>query len=213
MIHKKKQINIKKIFTILMILAIWACMPLKAEDNNDGKVVIPKNEVVSTVVIDQIITPLEKPSIEASKFYELPKKDRTYNFSFDPLHINPQKTKYPQTYETIQNYKKTQVFEKSLFEVSLAANLALNVADYFSTKEALKYEGLKEGNPFMKPFVKDDMTFAAVKIGLTVSNYFLVKNIYKRNKTLGWIVSIVSNLALSYVVSSNMAHIHEARNR
>jgi len=65
----------------------------------------------------------------------------------------------------------------------------------------------------MKPFVKNDLTFAAVKIGMTMTNYFVMKKLFKRNKTLAWIASIVSNMALSYVVSNNMSHIYEARNR
>ncbi|MFO7981561.1 MAG: DUF5658 family protein [Candidatus Aminicenantes bacterium] len=210
---KKKQTNIKKTLTLLVVLGLLSWIPLKAEKDNDSEILALKQGSVFTFTTSQLLTPLEKPSFDTSAVFELSKNNRTYDFSLKPIQLKIRETKYPETYKTIQNYKKTHVFEKSLFEATLIANVALNAADYFTTREALKYDGLQEGNPFMKPFMKNDMTFAAVKIGLTVSNYFIMKKLYKRNKTLGWIVGVISNLALSYVVSSNMAHIHEARNR
>jgi hypothetical protein len=195
----------------VLVLLCW--IPLKAEKNNEKEVVALTQRSVFTLTTSEIPTPLEKPTLDASTIYELPKNRKTYDFTLKPIQLKTQETKYPETYKSIKNFNKVHVFEKSLFEASLIANVILNAADYFSTREALKYDGLQEGNPFMKPFVKDDMTFAAVKIGLTVSNYFVMKKLFKRNKTLGWIVSIASNLALSYVVSTNMNHIYEARNR
>jgi len=155
---------------------------------------------------------LEKSSIESASLfaYATNNNDKTYNFSVKPT--TPE-TNFPETYKFVQGYRKRRRFESTLFEASLIANVALNAADYFSTREALKYEGLEEGNPLMKPFVKNDLTFAAVKIGMTMTNYFVMKKLFKRNKTLAWIASIVSNMALSYVVSNNMSHIYEARNR
>jgi len=210
---KKEQTNIKKIITFTLVLVLLCWIPLKAEKNNEKEVVALTQRSVFTLTTSEIPTPLEKPTLDASTIYELPKNRKTYDFTLKPIQLKTQETKYPETYKSIKNFNKVHVFEKSLFEASLIANVILNAADYFSTREALKYDGLQEGNPFMKPFVKDDMTFAAVKIGLTVSNYFVMKKLFKRNKTLGWIVSIASNLALSYVVSTNMNHIYEARNR
>lgn len=102
-------------------------------------------------------------------------------------------------------------WENNLFDATLIAHAALNIADYFSTREALKYPGLQEGNPLMKPFVKNDLLFAAVKIGITTGNHFLLKNIYKKNKTLGWIISLTSSFLLSYVVVHNYNLIEKAR--
>jgi hypothetical protein len=213
MIHKKKQKNTKKILTLMIVLCLFSWISLKAENNNDSDSLDIKLGSAFTFVTNQIPTPIEKSSFDTSSVYESLKNKRNYNFSLKPNTPNFKSVKSLETYKYIQNHKKTNHFEKSLFEATLIANLALNAADYFSTREALKYDCLEEGNPFMKPFVKNDITFAAVKIGLSVSNYFVMKNLYKKNKTLGWIVSIVSNLALSYVVSSNMAHISKARNR
>jgi hypothetical protein len=92
----------------------------------------------------------------------------------------------------------------TLFKVNLAAMVALNVADYFSTNACLKHPGLQEGNPLMKPFTKSPVLFAAAKIGITTLSYFAMKSLYKKSKPLAWIVSFASNLALSYVVSSNL---------
>jgi hypothetical protein len=92
-------------------------------------------------------------------------------------------------------------FSDSMFTASLVSMVALNVADFFSTKACLKYPNLSEGNPLMKPFVKNAAVFAAVKGGLTIASFLGTKALYKHNKTLGWIVSLASNLALSLMSS------------
>jgi hypothetical protein len=100
-----------------------------------------------------------------------------------------------------------------MFEASLLSMVALNVADFVSTRECLKFPHLSEGNPLMKPFVKNDAVFIAVKGGMTIASYLGAKALYKRNKPLGWIASIAGNLALSYVVSNNFRLLKEARAR
>jgi len=208
---KTKKAKTTKVLTLSIILAMLSFSSLKAEGNSDSEALISGQQLFSTVVINQIITPLEKTSIESASLFKYSNNnDETYNFSVKPT---IPETNYPETYKFVQDYRKRHKFESTLFEASLIANLALNAADYFSTREALKYEGLEEGNPLMKPFVKNDFTFAAVKIGVSLTSYFMMKKLFKRNKTLAWITSIVSNLALSYVVSSNMAHINEVRIR
>jgi len=100
-----------------------------------------------------------------------------------------------------------------LFEASALSLVALNIADYFSTREALRYPGLQEGNPLMKNVVKDSTKFAAVKIGVAVACYISLKSLYKKNRTLGWAVSVLSNFAMSYVVSNNLRLINWAKSR
>jgi hypothetical protein len=95
----------------------------------------------------------------------------------------------------------------SLFTASLLTLTALNIADYFSTVKALRLPGLEEGNPIMRPFTKNMFVFGAVKLGVAALDFYLLKNVYKKNKTLGWVLSIVGNIAMSYVVSSNMRKI------
>jgi hypothetical protein len=65
----------------------------------------------------------------------------------------------------------------------------------------------------MKPFVKDAAVFAAVKGGLTLASVLGAKALYKRSKPLGWIASLASNLALSYVVSNNFRLLRQAQGR
>jgi hypothetical protein len=103
-------------------------------------------------------------------------------------------------------------FGKGAFNASLMAMVALNVADYFSTNAALKYPGASESNPLLKPFVKSPVAFAAVKIGFTAISYLTAKTLFKKNRTMAWIVTMVGNAALSYAVSSNMRMASAAKN-
>lgn len=99
----------------------------------------------------------------------------------------------------------------AMFEASMISLIALNAADFYSTKQALKYSGVYEANPIMQPVVKNDWAFAAVKVGTTLGSYFVFKSLYKKNKPLAWILSIGTNFALSYVVSHNMKIMNQAR--
>jgi hypothetical protein len=102
---------------------------------------------------------------------------------------------------------------KALFDANLAVMIGLNLADYISTREALKYPGLEETNPLMKPFVKNPAVFAAFKIGTTALSYWSMKVIFKKNKTVAWVMATASNVFLSYVVANNLRQIQAARVR
>lgn len=102
---------------------------------------------------------------------------------------------------------------KALFDANLVLMVGLNVADYISTREALKYPGLAETNPLMKPFVKNPAAFAAIKIGTTALSYLSMKAIFKKNKTVAWIMTTASNVLMSYVVANNIRLIQGARSR
>jgi hypothetical protein len=102
---------------------------------------------------------------------------------------------------------------KAFFDANLALMVGLNVADYFSTRSALKYPGLCEINPLMKPFVKSPAAFAAVKFGTTALSYLSMKAIFKKNRKMAWIMTTASNALLSYVVANNMRLIQGARAR
>lgn len=103
--------------------------------------------------------------------------------------------------------------EKGLFTASLVTLTALNLADYLSTRQALKNTGLVEGNPLMKPFVKNAFVFAAVKAGTTALSVWGMKSLFKRDKTTAWVMTTLSNFLLSYVVSNNMRLISRTRPR
>jgi len=113
----------------------------------------------------------------------------------------------------LQKEYKTNRLEESLYTSSLVTLTLLNVADYITTTNALKHEGLQEGNPVLKPFTKNQAVFATVKFGLTTANYYLLKKLHKKNKKLAWAISIASNIALSYVVVHNVQLIQKAQAR
>jgi len=110
-------------------------------------------------------------------------------------------------------YKPSVKSGKALFDANLVLMVGLNVADYISTREALKYPGLTETNPLMKPFVKSPAAFAAVKLGTTALSYWSMKAIFKKNKTVAWVMTTASNVLLSYVVANNYRLIQGARVR
>jgi hypothetical protein len=101
----------------------------------------------------------------------------------------------------------------SLYSASLLSLVALNVADYFTTLEALKYPGVEEKNPMLKSVVKDPYAFAAVKIGFTALACYSMKSLYKKNKPMAWVISVASNLAYSYVVANNFRIIGRCKTR
>jgi hypothetical protein len=101
----------------------------------------------------------------------------------------------------------------SLFDANLVLMVGLNVADYFSTREALKYPGLEETNPLMRPFSKNPAAFAAIKLGTTALTYLSFKAIFKKNKTVAWVMTTATNCLLSYVVANNVRLIQAARAR
>ncbi len=99
--------------------------------------------------------------------------------------------------------------DNSLFAVSLISYTILNAADYFSTREALKYSGVREANPLLKSLAKNDIAFAALKLGFTASNVYLLQKLHQKNKTLAWVISGLCNAALSYVVINNLKVINK----
>jgi len=102
---------------------------------------------------------------------------------------------------------------KAFFDVNLLALVALNIADYISTREALKYPGLHEFNPLVAPFARNPAAFAAIKVGTTALTYWCMKALFKKNRTMAWVLTTASNLVLSYAVANNLQMIQRARAR
>ena len=103
--------------------------------------------------------------------------------------------------------------ERALFNSTLLAMTAINIADYLSTKQALKIPGTYEANPLMKPFVKNEFAFAAFKAGTTAVTYFGMKKLFKRNKTMAWIMTTAASFITSYAVYNNMRLVQKFRAR
>ena len=97
------------------------------------------------------------------------------------------------------------------FTAALASTVLIQAADYYSTVRALKYSSLKEGNPFMKKITSDPLLFGVLKLGVAGLQVTLLKGLYKRNKTLAWIVGTAVNVGLSCVVANNFSKIQKAR--
>ncbi|MGZ4886631.1 MAG: DUF5658 family protein [Candidatus Aminicenantales bacterium] len=102
---------------------------------------------------------------------------------------------------------------KAFFNVNLVALVALNIADYASTREALKYPGLHEFSPLVAPFARNPAAFAAVKLGTTALTYWCMKALFKKNRMVAWALTMASNLVLSYAVANNLQMIQRARAR
>jgi len=133
--------------------------------------------------------------------------DRTvFNLFHNPQFSSPESQK-PVFEENILPNKKP-----FLYSSSLIYNMGLNIADYLSTREAIKHEGLVESNPLAALYVKSPAVFTAVKIGWTIGNYVLMRKLYKKNKKLAWVVGTISNLVLSYVVANNIRLINQVKN-
>lgn len=192
-------------FTILLFL------PLRGDEAETRQVSEKKEATIAECSSNSsYLIPLEK-----RLFLEL-KLIKSINmqpkFPENPFPLTPKliETRWD-TLLTLKIPAKSQQTENSLFTVSLITLALLNVADYLSTTQALKYEGLEEGNPLMKPFVKNPLVYTTVKLGLTAFNYHLLKSLYRKDKKLAWIITTLTNFAFSYVVVNNIRKINEAK--
>jgi len=176
--------------TVLMTMISMLISPYLTAQNSETEFLLTKEDETKN-----------ESAIDASTFTLKNKASTTDKNSFNLL---PETLQIEQNvHKYFQKRLKLEKIEKSFFTASLVSILALNVADYISTRKALKYEGVSEGNSFLKPFVNNDLAFLAVKMGLTAGNHYLMQKLHKSNKTLAWIVSIASNFVLSYVVVNN----------
>jgi len=133
--------------------------------------------------------------------------------SFASMNLSPRQVVVDPGHRYLNQGIRAGNFADAAFNVNLIAMVALNVADYLSTNQAMKYPGLAEGNPLLKPFVKSPAAFAAVKIGMTAVSYFGFKALYKTSKPLAWLASAAANFVLGYAVSNNYRLIGIAKAR
>ncbi len=103
--------------------------------------------------------------------------------------------------------------ESAAFAGSIVSLTLLNTADYLSTREALKYPGVAEGNPFMSLVVKNPWAFAAVKIATTAYFVYGLNRMRRKNKTTAWIMSLAANAVYTWVVYNNLSVIDKVRSR
>jgi len=97
------------------------------------------------------------------------------------------------------------------FTAALASTVFLHAADYYTTVNALKFSSLEEGNPFMKKIANNQLLYGAIKLGVAGLQITLLRGLYKKNKTLAWIVGTAMNVGLSCVVANNFSKIQRAK--
>jgi hypothetical protein len=103
--------------------------------------------------------------------------------------------------------------ESGLFTASLASFAAMNVADFFLTREAMKYPSISETNPLIRPIVKNDFTFGLYKAGYIALNSYFLNRLHGSDKPLAWALSLASNLLISLAVSHNIQQLNKAKGR
>jgi len=190
MAKEKRHNTVKTILSLVILFAFFASLNALAEE---------------TEVIKIKLTASPAKAMDTAKVAE--PKAKKADFSISSQITNP-------SIDSFASYKdssKSRNLEDSLFTASLMTTVALNVADYFTTMKALKYNNLQEANPLMAPVVKKPAAFAAVKVGVSALNFLMLKKLHKKNKTLAWVVSTVSNFALSYVVANNLSKIQKVQ--
>ena len=90
--------------------------------------------------------------------------------------------------------------------------VGLNVADYVSTPKALKYPAFQRSIPDAKPFIKAPPPSPPLSSGRPPCPTSM-RALFKRNKTVAWVMTTASNVLLSYVVANNYRLIQGARVR
>ncbi|MFC2166121.1 DUF5658 family protein [Acidobacteriota bacterium] len=183
-----------KIFTIFFCLMISLFFPLSAEEKTDSHT--------------------KELSTRPSSYFSLAQliEKTPYSFEIQPFHLKDEGQDLKSEIQLLPPLKRNR-FEQTAYTTSLMTLTALNIADVVTTMQALKYDGLTEGNPVMKPFAHNVYLFTAVKLGVTAFNYYLLKKLHKKNKTVAWVLSMAANLVMSYVVAHNIRMIQDARAR
>jgi len=190
-------------------LFIFLYLPLKA-DKIEAELNLSANDGsrIENKTRDLDSAPLENQSSIQLKSFQLTEKGtKPYQIKLD---FSPKQIDItPVSQEFLKKPSNSSSF---LYTSSLIALTCLNIADYYTTVKALKYEGLEEINPLMKPFTKNTLLYTTVKLGLTAYNYYFLRSLYKKDKKLAWAVSLVANFAFSYIVANNIRMIQEAQN-
>jgi len=203
----------KSTFILTLVLAFTLFIPLKSENKeSSNKLESAKNKDKENNIINANLSQQEKKTLIDLKSFQLANpENKTHKIKL----ILDQKNAVfnPESHKYSKRRIKMQKLEKSMFTASLITFTALNIADYISTTQALKYGSLKESTPIMRPFTKNILLYTVIKLGLTVYADHYMKNLHKKNKKLAWIINMAANLALSYVVINNIRMIHKAQGR
>ena len=203
----KNTVNVTTIIVATVAAAFIFTSPMSASEGviksaprTEGKAMVMKMEFVpmtESSVIDTEVSDSSRVFPTASKMLTLkasapqgviPVSPQSGNFSFEP--------------------KKQS---NGAFIAATVCTFALHAADFFSTRHALQYSRLQEGNPFMKKIVNSPLLFVGIKLGVAGLQTLLLKGLFKKNKALGWVVGTAMNVALSAVVANNLSKINKIR--
>lgn len=202
-----KNHHIRKGFVILSIWGFLICSALPGsttEKKHKNETSQPQDDTLILKTVSFRLAPMDQKSNNHFPLFTL--TNNALNVRNPHFSTRQKKEEIPhQILEGLP--KKSKRLENSLYTASLLTLTALNVADYISTVKALQLPGLEEGNPIMRPFTKNILLFSSIKLGITALDFYLLKKIHKKNKTLGWVLSIAGNFAMSYVVSNNIRKI------
>jgi len=209
-VEKGKSFKTFKTLCMAIAMSLFLWQPMMAEENaaESDSVSSPKINTYEYSMPEYLV-PLEIKSALDAEMIQLIKETTLPKNQFDLNSIKFEPT--PASLAHVQKMIKYNRIETSLYTTSLITMTALNVADYFSTLKALKYEGLREANPIMKPFTKNAVLYTAVKLGLTAYNFHFMKKLHKKDKRLAWAVCLITNFAMTYVVINNLKMIRQAQ--
>jgi len=222
---KGKNNIIKKIMNVILVLfsiSFFALFAIGEESGTNKENLLNREITKSAKVKTSLIAEEKKSNENLTPFYLVKSKTKNNKLNLDLSKKNNSlySASHPNKDNVTNNLNKhlkrefkTQKMEQAFFTTTLVTLAALNIADYLTTNEALKYPGLAEGNPIMKPFVKNSYVFVAVKIGATALTSIYLNKLHKKNKEVAWVISLLSNFALSYVVASNIQSINKVKGR
>lgn len=190
---------LKTVIMGVLMMAIVINAPMIASEKTSENDQIFFTEILpETVIMDSGFTPPAPSTTIASKAQSLtlfPQKLSLQSYSISPQDIS---------------FSPRQRGSAG-FTAAVASTVILHAADYYSTVNAMKYSTLEEGNIFMKKIVNNKLLFGAIKLGVAGLQVTLLKGLYKKNKTLAWVVGSVMNVALSAVVANNFSKTRKAK--
>lgn len=212
MTKKNRQGSLKAIL-LITTLALLFYLPLKAEDkDHKGDRILIKSVKPKNNMNDILFMSLELKSFENSELLNsVIKEQKPYSTRLSFPRILDES--HPALKKDSHKRINPKPIESSLFTTSLVTFVALNAGDFYTTNKALKYKGLKEANPLLKPIAKNTLLFATVKFGVTAFNYYALKKLYKKDKKLAWAVSIASNFVMGYIIINNFRLIKKAQGK
>lgn len=198
------------IIGILMVAIVTNAPMIASEKTRNDNEIYSAEILAETIIIDSGFTPPTPSTAVASIEFNL--KETEVTSKALTLTLSPKKLSL-QSYSISPRNTSFTPKQKGTggFTAALVSTVVLHAADYYTTVNALKFSTLQEGNPFMKKIANNQLLFGAIKLGVAGLQVTLLRGLYKKNKTLAWIVGTAMNVALSGVVANNLSKIQKAK--